>query len=273
MYVILIVLLLTVVESYRKISSSISSSSSSITSDISLLSKEQLTTKQLNKELNPLQRISRAVNFYKAAIPVFLSYQLLDTKIKFQREQLNENITKEKEEEEFNLLHEWGSEIITEKIKELKGFYVKTGQIISTRVDIFPPQYTSKLAIMQDALDPIGGNEIKQIVRDELLDGGDLNELFSEFDDEPLGSASIAQVHRAKLLDGRIVAVKVQRPGIESKLLADIANLKNFAKIIADFLPLDYYKVFCELERTLIYELDFLHETQATIKGILIYIY
>ena len=119
---------------------------------------------------------------------------------------------------------------------------------------------------MQDALDPVKGDEIKQIVRDELLDGGDLNELFAEFDDEPLGSASIAQVHRATLRDGRIVAVKVQRPGIESKLLGDIANLKNFAKIIADFLPLDYYKVFCELERTLIYELDFLHETQATIK-------
>ena len=119
---------------------------------------------------------------------------------------------------------------------------------------------------MQDALDPLDGEEIKQIVRQELLDGGDLNELFLEFDIEPLGSASIAQVHRAKLLDGRVVAVKVQRPGIESKLLGDIANLKNFAKIIADFLPLDYYKVFCELERTLIYELDFLHEAQATAK-------
>jgi aarF domain-containing kinase len=81
-----------------------------------------------------------------------------------------------------------------------------------------------------------------------------------------LGSASIAQVHRATLLDGRIVAVKVQRPGIGPKLLGDIQNLKNFAKLVGDALPIDYYKIFCEIENTLVYELDFLHEAQATAK-------
>jgi aarF domain-containing kinase len=45
-------------------------------------------------------------------------------------------------------------------------------------------------------------------------------------------------------LDGRVVAVKVQRPGVDAKLLGDIRNLKTFAKIIGDSLPLDYYKVF-----------------------------
>ena len=62
------------------------------------------------------------------------------------------------------------------------------------------------------------------------------------------------------------MAVKVQRPGVEPKLLGDIANLKTFAKIVGDSLPIDYYKIFCELERTLRYELDFLHEAQATVK-------
>ena len=57
------------------------------------------------------------------------------------------------------------------------------------------------------------------------------------------GSASIAQVHRAKLLDGRTVAVKVMRPGIEGKLLADVTNLKQFSKAISKALPVDYYKV------------------------------
>jgi len=58
----------------------------------------------------------------------------------------------------------------------------------------------------------------------------------------------------------------VQRPGVESKLLGDIENLKTFAKIVGKSLPIDYYKIFCELERTLRYELDFLHEAQATAK-------
>lgn len=93
-----------------------------------------------------------------------------------------------------------------------------------------------------------------------------MSEMFSSFDEIPLGSASIAQVHKATLLDGRVVAVKVQRPGIRGKLLGDIANLKNFAKIVADSLPLDYYKVFCEIEKNLGEELDFLLEAQYTMK-------
>ena len=73
-------------------------------------------------------------------------------------------------------------------------------------------------------------------------------------------------MHKAKLLDGRVVAVKVQRPGVEPKLLGDIENLKNFALLVGDSLPIDYYKIFCELERTLVFELDFLYEAQATAK-------
>ena len=60
--------------------------------------------------------------------------------------------------------------------------------------------------------------------------------------------------------------MKVQRPGIEAKCMGDIANLKNFALIIGDSLPIDYYKIFCEIESTLKYELNFLYESQATQK-------
>jgi aarF domain-containing kinase len=216
--------------------------------------------------LNAAQRLSRALSFYSAAIPIFASYKGLSILLDMKRNLLKENITEAEEAKLYNDLHEWGSEQIVQKISELKGFYVKTGQIISTRVDIFPTQYTSKLAITQDQLDPIPANIIKEIIQRELLQNAPLSELFAEFDDIPLGSASIAQVHRAKLLDGRIVAVKVQRPGIEAKLLGDIQNLKNFAKLISDSLLIDYYKIFSELERTLVYELDFLHEALSTMK-------
>jgi aarF domain-containing kinase len=224
-----------------------------------------VTTVNSEKPLSLGTRLSRAASFYSAAVPIFASYKLLEGAYRLKKE-MGQEVNEQEIEDEFNKLHDWGSKIISEKIKELKGFYVKTGQIISTRVDIFPEQYTSKLASTQDALDPLPAEEIKQAIRTELLDGAELSDLFAEFDDEPLGSASIAQVHRAKLLDGRVVAVKVQRPGIEPKLLGDIANLKNFAKIVGDSLPIDYYKIFCEIENTLVYELDFLHEAQATAK-------
>lgn len=225
-----------------------------------------MATTEAEIPLTPFERFSRAASFYRAAIPVFASYKGLDLSLKLQKQFLNKNISKEEEEKLFEQLHDWGSSLIYEKIKELKGFYVKTGQIISTRVDIFPIQYTSKLSVTLDSLEVVPAQEIKDIIQREILNGADLSELFLEFDDVPLGSASIAQVHKAKLLDGRTVAIKVQRPNVESKLLGDIKNLINFARIIRDSLPLDYYKIFKEIEKTLIYELDFLYEAQATIK-------
>jgi predicted unusual protein kinase regulating ubiquinone biosynthesis (AarF/ABC1/UbiB family) len=72
---------------------------------------------------------------------------------------------------------------------------VKTGQIISTRVDIFPVQYTSKLASTLDDLDPLPASVVRDIIKKELLNGAELSDLFLEFDDKPLGSASIAQVY------------------------------------------------------------------------------
>lgn len=224
------------------------------------------TAAEFSKKLSGIERISRALRFYQSAVPIFVAYKVKEEMIKFRRNTLGEEITPEAEDAEYQQLHESGSDELVKRIKELEGFYVKTGQILSTRKDIFPDQYTEKLAMLQDSLDPLPGSVIKEVVRQELLDGAELSDLFLSFDDECLGSASVAQVHKAVLLDGRTVAVKVQKPGVEGKLLGDIANLKNFAKIVADALPIDYYKVFCELERTLVYELDFLHEAQATAK-------
>jgi len=92
----------------------------------------------------------------------------------------------------------------------MKGFYVRTGQVILTRVDLFPEAYTSKLQQLQDGIEPMLFELVKSVVEQELLGGAPLSELFQSFDPEPLGSASIAQVHKASLLDGRVVPVKLQ---------------------------------------------------------------
>ena len=214
--------------------------------------------------LSPIQRTKRAIEFYKRVLPVLAAYKAKELEIELKRKAFGGDAVTEKEEEQIWAdIDEWGSTRIAETIQEMKGFYVKTGQVISTRVDLFPEAYTSKLQELQDGIEPMPFELVEKVVRQELLDGAPLSELFSSFEEEPLGSASIAQVHKATLLDGRVVAVKLQRPNVEPKLLGDVANLKRISKALAESLPVDYYTVFSELGDALINELDFLAEAQA----------
>ena len=110
------------------------------------------------------------------------------------------------------------------------------------------------MSVFTDDVDPLPTDVIKEVIDKELLiqRGEQFDDVFEQFDEEPLGCASVAQVHRAVLTEkyGRKeVAVKVQRPAIEDTLMADVANLKQVAKVFrgAD-LPIDYYTVFSELE-------------------------
>jgi aarF domain-containing kinase len=91
-------------------------------------------------ELNIFERLGRTLSFYSAVIPVLASYLVLEQTLKINP------VSQAEEKEQYNQLHDWGSDVLLEKMNELKGYYVKTGQIISTRVDIFPEQYTSKFA-------------------------------------------------------------------------------------------------------------------------------
>ena len=213
--------------------------------------------------LTPLQRTRRAIEFYKRVLPVLAAYKAKEVELKLRKNVLKQDDSDINEEQVWADLDEWGSTRITETIQEMKGFYVKTGQVISTRVDLFPEPYTSKLQQLQDGLESMPFELVEKVVRQELLDGAPLSELFATFEETPLGSASIAQVHKATLLDGRTVAVKLQRPNVEPKLLGDVANLKRISKALCDSLPVDYYTVFCELGDALVNELDFLAEAQA----------
>ena len=156
---------------------------------------------------------------------------------------------------------------VVEVVTELKGFYVKTAQIIASRQDLFPMQYTEIFSGFTDFLDPMDASLAKAVVTKELLHEDEkFSDVFSEFDDVPLGAASVAQVHRAVLTEkygGREVAIKIQRPSIESKLLGDVKQLKIVSKAFRDVLPLDYYTVMAELENQLADEFDFVAEAVA----------
>ena len=105
--------------------------------------------------------------------------------------------------------------------------FVKLGQLLSTRADFFPPEYLTALSRLQDACEPVPGDEVAAIVEAEL--GVRLSKAFAEFDPVPLASASLGQVHRARMRDGRPVAVKVQRPDIQLRIEQDLEAITEIA--------------------------------------------
>lgn len=222
--------------------------------------------------LSTVERLKRAATFWSVAIPIVANYYGKFAEMKLREGLLGETMTDEEIESVWDPVHADGSAKLAAVISSLKGFYVKTAQIISSRQDLFPPQYTEALSSFTDNVDPMPASLVKAVIQQELIKNNkneSFEDIFSEFDDVPLGSASVAQVHRAVLTEKyggpREVAIKCQRPSIESKLLGDIANLKSISKALrgVDALPLDYYTVFCELEKSLADEFDFVAEAVA----------
>jgi len=107
--------------------------------------------------------------------------------------------------------------------------YLKLGQFLAMRFDILPEEVCRELARLFDEVPPMALQKVLRTIEEEL--GAPPDEIFVEFDREPLAAASIAQVHRAVVRGGDKVAVKVQRPGIQEIFAADIRNLKRLAAI------------------------------------------
>src|SRR5438874_3459212 len=107
--------------------------------------------------------------------------------------------------------------------------YVKLGQFLAMRFDILPEEVCRELAQLFDKVPPMPHAAVMKTVESEL--GAPPEEIFAQFDAEPLAAASIAQVHRASLPDGTRVAVKIQRPRIQQIFAADIRNLKRLARV------------------------------------------
>ena len=98
-------------------------------------------------------------------------------------------------------------------LEDLGPFFVKLGQILSTRRDVIPDDIAIELGKLQDSVPPFSGMTAKKIIENSL--GKKLPEVFDEFDMQPIASASIAQVHVAKLRTGEEVVVKVVRPDLK----------------------------------------------------------
>ena len=112
-------------------------------------------------------------------------------------------------------------------LEDLGPTYIKIGQIMSSRTDILPEEYCAELEKLRSNVKPLEAEIARAIIETEA--GKGINELFSEFRDEPLGSASIGQAHYAVLKDGTRVVIKVQRPYIADMVKSDFVMLKKLA--------------------------------------------
>jgi len=115
-------------------------------------------------------------------------------------------------------------------LERLGPSFVKLGQLLSIRPDFVPKSYIQELEKLQEEVPPVAFSEIKKSI--EKSTGKKLNELFKRFDKIPVASASIAQVHKAVLKNGKTVAVKVQRPGIQEIVSKDIEIMKFIARMM-----------------------------------------
>src|SRR5690554_3583076 len=143
--------------------------------------------------------------------------------------------------------------------------FIKFGQILSTRRDLYPSEYADELARLQDNVPPFPGVQAVKVVEAAL--GDSIDNLFNEFDTTPLASASIAQVHPATLLDGRAAVVKIIRPNIQRVIRKDLAWMKALARLLAgipEAKRLRPVEVVQDFEQTLLDELDLVREAANT---------
>ncbi|MDH4354125.1 MAG: AarF/UbiB family protein, partial [Actinomycetota bacterium] len=144
-------------------------------------------------------------------------------------------------------------------LEDLGPTFVKIGQLISSQGRELPAEWLNQLEQLQSNVRPYPYELVRQRIVEEL--GAPPEELYAEFDEEPLAAASLGQVHRARLHDGSAVAVKVQRPGIRNQLRSDVRILTRMSwtlqKRIRWAEDFDLAGIVVEFGLTLLRELDY----------------
>ena len=150
-------------------------------------------------------------------------------------------------------------------LEDLGPTFVKFGQIMSLRPDLLPPPFVHELSKLQDEVTPVEMQRIKPVVEAALKHP--LEEVFSIFDARPLAAASLSQVHKGVLRkEGKIVCIKVQRPGIRQKIETDLDILEAIAVRLhdrsEDLRTYDLPNIVRVIRRYLLQEIDFTREAR-----------
>ncbi|CAM9798704.1 unnamed protein product [Phaeothamnion confervicola] len=141
--------------------------------------------------------------------------------------------------------------------------FIKLGQLLSTRIDVVPPEYIKELVLLQDDVPGFPGERAQAIIEGEF--GRPIEEIYEEFDLKPIAAASLGQVHLATL-NGKRVAVKIQREGLQELFDQDLRNLRVLAKLLdkvdpkSDGADRDWDRIYEESSKLLYKEIDYLQE-------------
>ncbi len=153
---------------------------------------------------------------------------------------------------------------IRRALEELGPTFVKLGQLLATRVDMFPPHWIAEFEKLHSQVPAVPYEVLHPYLVAALK--GEPRDVFAEFDPVPMAAASIAQVHRATLKDGTPVVVKIRRPGIEDVIRADLRIMEHAAKLleseVPDFRRYDPVHIVSQFRRSLNRELDLAKEAR-----------
>ncbi len=153
---------------------------------------------------------------------------------------------------------------LKKSFEELGATYIKLGQLIASAPGLFPREYVEEMQGCLDQVNPLPYSTVEKIINEEFK--GRVNDIFADIEKDPIASASIAQVHGAKLTSGEDVVIKVQRPGIETKLNADLNLLYVSAYIFEKIAPggarASLTGIVKDFHATIMEEVDFLKEAK-----------
>lgn len=143
-------------------------------------------------------------------------------------------------------------------LEELGPTFVKLGQVLASRSDLLPPEWTHELRKLHEGVVPVPYEELRSQLVEDL--GAPPEGVFSAIDTQPLAAGSIAQVHRAKLAGGREIVLKIRRPSIQERVAADLRLLLRLAEIgereVSDLARFQPRRIAKEFQRTMRAELD-----------------
>src|SRR5437588_4971139 len=174
--------------------------------------------------------------------------------------------TKEGRQVALERRHIEAAEQIVEALGKMKGAAMKVGQVMSfLDTGLVPAEYREefqrKLGALRDAAPTVTFKDMRKVIEEELDDP--IKDVFDEFDEEPIAAASIGKVYRARLTDGREVAVKVQYPGVEAAVRADMQNLGLILRLAKRIAPgVDPKAIGSEIRNRIEEELDYELEAQ-----------